>query len=154
MCQNQPSLFSSPQMLVFLKGFTEEDRTKRGPFIGVCLTNGLGEPTCLPALFEDHLVTEGELPRSVTRLQSALLSTFDISYFLWMGLYKLKKSRNKKRSDWHHPPKSPSKKMENSWQCTRIANVVNGKPIIMKVLPRQNLNIYLSNLCSIIQVNL
>ncbi|KAI0212583.1 hypothetical protein LSAT2_002471, partial [Lamellibrachia satsuma] len=72
-CQNQPSLLSFPQMLFFLKGFTEENRTKLGTVIGICVANGLGEPTCLPAVFKEHLLKESELPRSATRLQSALL---------------------------------------------------------------------------------
>lgn len=47
------------KLLLFLKGFTEEERTKLGTVIGICLANGLGESTCLPALFEEHVVKEG-----------------------------------------------------------------------------------------------
>ena len=50
----------SRQLLLFLKGFTEDERFKLGTVIGICLANGLGEPTCLPPLFEEHLVKEGK----------------------------------------------------------------------------------------------
>ena len=51
--------FFSPQLIVFLKGFTQEEREKLAIALGICLANGLGNPTCLQALFEDHLVKDG-----------------------------------------------------------------------------------------------
>ena len=69
-----------PSDAVLPEKFTEENRTKLGTVIGICLANGLGEPTCLPAVFKEHLLKESELPRSVTRLQSALLFPLSTSY--------------------------------------------------------------------------
>ena len=48
------------QLIVFLKGFTQEEREKLAIALGICLANGLGNPTCLQALFEDHLVKDGK----------------------------------------------------------------------------------------------
>ena len=46
---------------MFLKGFNVEERQKLGKIVGVCLSNGLGNPSCLCALFDDHLVKEGKI---------------------------------------------------------------------------------------------
>jgi len=48
------------QLIMFLKGFNEEERQKLGKIVGVCLSNCLGNPSCLCALFDDHLVKEGK----------------------------------------------------------------------------------------------
>ncbi|KAI0233970.1 Basic leucine zipper and W2 domain-containing protein 1 [Lamellibrachia satsuma] len=67
------------KLLLFLKGFTEEERIKLGTVIGICLANGLGEPTCLPALFEEHLVKEGLSLELATVLFRTWLKEKDMS---------------------------------------------------------------------------
>lgn len=47
------------KLILFLKGFSEQERAKLAKVVGICLANGLGSPTCLLPLFEDHLVKEG-----------------------------------------------------------------------------------------------
>lgn len=47
------------KLIMFLKGFNEEEREKLAMVVGICLANGLGTPACLIALYDDHLVKEG-----------------------------------------------------------------------------------------------
>jgi len=47
------------KLMVFLKGFSEEERQKVATMTGICLANSLGNPECLNTLFEEHLVKEG-----------------------------------------------------------------------------------------------
>lgn len=47
------------KLILFLKGFTEEERTKLAKVIGICLSNGLGSPSSLQQLFDAHLVKDG-----------------------------------------------------------------------------------------------
>jgi len=47
------------KLIMFLKGFSAEERQKLATTVGICLSNGLGNPACLDALFEEHLVKEG-----------------------------------------------------------------------------------------------
>jgi len=47
------------KVLVFQKGFTDNERTKLAIVTGQILANGLATPKVLTALFEDHLVKEG-----------------------------------------------------------------------------------------------
>lgn len=52
--------FFAFQLIIFLKGFDQEQRQKLATVMGICFANGLGNATCLQALFEDHLVKDGE----------------------------------------------------------------------------------------------
>ena len=54
---------------MFLKGFNEEERVKLGMVMGLCLANGLGNPSCLVALFDDHLVKEGTSTVRIKQIQ-------------------------------------------------------------------------------------
>jgi len=42
-----------------LKGFNETERQRLAQIVGITLANGLGSPTCLTTLFEEHLVKDG-----------------------------------------------------------------------------------------------
>jgi len=66
------------KLIVFLKGFEESERKKLGTVVGICLANGLGNPTCLNALFEDHLVKEGIAIQFASDLFAAWLQEKDI----------------------------------------------------------------------------
>ena len=45
---------------MFQKGFKDDERQKLAIVTGQILANGLSSPRVLGALFEDHLVKEGE----------------------------------------------------------------------------------------------
>jgi len=47
------------KILMFQKGFTEEERAKLATITGLILANGLATPRIILSLFEDHLVKEG-----------------------------------------------------------------------------------------------
>jgi hypothetical protein len=47
------------KLILFLKGFTDDERTKLAKVVGICLSNGLGSPACLTPLFDEHLVKDG-----------------------------------------------------------------------------------------------
>lgn len=47
------------QLLVFLKGFKENEQQKLAIILGIIFANGFCKPQVLTALFEDHLVKEG-----------------------------------------------------------------------------------------------
>ena len=47
------------QILMFQKGFTDEERSKLAVVTGIILANGLCTPKILQSLFEEHLVKEG-----------------------------------------------------------------------------------------------
>ncbi|GFO00381.1 basic leucine zipper and w2 domain-containing protein 1 [Plakobranchus ocellatus] len=47
------------KILLFQKGFSEEEREKLAKITGIILANGLCTPRILSSLFEDHLVKEG-----------------------------------------------------------------------------------------------
>ena len=65
--------------MLFLKGFTIEEREKLGTILGICLANGLGESTCLPVLLEEHLVKDGLSMDLVTVLFRAWIKEKDIN---------------------------------------------------------------------------
>ena len=48
------------KLIMFLKGFSLEERQKLAITMGICMSNGLGNPACLDSLFEEHLVKEGK----------------------------------------------------------------------------------------------
>lgn len=47
------------KLLIFLKGFNEDERCKLAMFYGITFANGLGNAACLSQLFEEHIVKEG-----------------------------------------------------------------------------------------------
>ncbi|ESO01408.1 hypothetical protein HELRODRAFT_82136 [Helobdella robusta] len=47
------------KLILFLKGFSIEEREKLAKVIGICLSNGLGSPASLLPLFDAHLVKDG-----------------------------------------------------------------------------------------------
>ena len=49
------------QLIIFLKGFGEDERRKLGTVTGICLANGMGNAVCLGCLFEDHLIKDGKI---------------------------------------------------------------------------------------------
>ena len=59
-CQITRLIFCSDfQILVFLKGFSEEERRKLAMITALFLANGLISAQSLNSLFEDHLIKEG-----------------------------------------------------------------------------------------------
>lgn len=58
-------MFWCLQLLLFLKGFTESDRTKLAMLTGILLANGNISAAILSSLFNENLVKEGtSLPAS------------------------------------------------------------------------------------------
>lgn len=47
------------QILVFLKGFKEDEQRKLATILGIIFANGFCKTQVLTALFEEHLVKEG-----------------------------------------------------------------------------------------------
>lgn len=58
--QDYLCLFWHFQILLFLKGFTEEERRKLAIITGIIMANGLASAKVLNPIFEEHLVKEGE----------------------------------------------------------------------------------------------
>lgn len=52
-------MFWCLQLLLFLKGFTESDRTKLAMLTGILLANGNISASILSSLFNENLVKEG-----------------------------------------------------------------------------------------------
>ena len=50
---------SDPQLLLFLKAFTETEQTKLAMLSGILLANGTLPATILTSLFTDNIVKEG-----------------------------------------------------------------------------------------------
>lgn len=68
------------KLIMFLKGFNEEERQKLAKIVGVCLSNGLGNPSCLCALFDDHLVKEGLSLDFITVVLQTWLAEKDLQH--------------------------------------------------------------------------
>lgn len=66
------------KLIMFMKGFSEDNRQKLGMVIGVCLANNLGNPTCLNKLFDDHLVKDGLAVEFMTQMLKTFLLEKDI----------------------------------------------------------------------------
>lgn len=66
------------KLIMFMKGFSEDERQKLGMVIGVCLANNLGNPTCLTKLFDDHLVKDGLAVEFMTVMLRTFLNEKDI----------------------------------------------------------------------------
>lgn len=66
------------KLIAFLKGFGVEERQKLAIVVGICLANGLGNPSCLSALYEEHLVKEGLSLDFATVMFDAWLKEKDI----------------------------------------------------------------------------
>ena len=56
-------LVAPPQLLLFLKGFTESERNKLAMLTGILLANGNISASILNSLFNENLVKEGERQR-------------------------------------------------------------------------------------------
>lgn len=67
------------KLIVFLKGFDEEQRRKLATVMGVCMAAGMGNASCLGILFEDHLVKDGLSLTFATDLFKAWLTEKDIN---------------------------------------------------------------------------
>jgi len=67
------------KLIMFLKGFTEEERSKLAKIVALCLANGLGDPSCLSLLYDDHLVKEGLSLDFLTELSRTWLSERDLA---------------------------------------------------------------------------
>lgn len=52
-------VFAPPQLLLFLKGFTESERNKLAMLTGILLANGNLSASILSSLFNENLVREG-----------------------------------------------------------------------------------------------
>lgn len=61
--------FVSPQLLLFLKGFTESERNKLAMLTGILLANGDISASILTSLYNENLVKEGEEPDLLVKLQ-------------------------------------------------------------------------------------
>jgi len=68
------------KLVVFLRGFQEEERTKLAKSYGISLANGLGNASCLNSLFEDHLVKDGISMTFATHLFKIWLELKDIQH--------------------------------------------------------------------------
>lgn len=75
----KPLVEETKKLIMFLKGFSEEERQKLAIFIGICLANSLGNPECLNTLFEEHLVKEGIALEFAIHLFRAWLEEKDMS---------------------------------------------------------------------------
>jgi len=68
------------KLIMFLKGFGEEERKKLGLIVGILLANGLGNASCLAQLFEDHLVKDGIALAFATDVFRAWLQEKDMKH--------------------------------------------------------------------------
>lgn len=57
--ENHIYVFGPPQLLLFLKGFTESERNKLAMLTGILLANGNLSASILSSLFNENLVKEG-----------------------------------------------------------------------------------------------
>lgn len=53
-------IISTPQLLLFLKGFTESERNKLAMLTGILLANGNISAAVIGSLFNENVVKEGE----------------------------------------------------------------------------------------------
>lgn len=69
---------SDPQLLLFLKAFTETEQTKLAMLSGILLANGTLPATILTSLFTDNIVKEGKFLYMIFFLTLVLIG--DVSY--------------------------------------------------------------------------
>lgn len=67
------------KILMFQKGFTDEERTKLAQISGILLANSLCTPKIMTSLFEDHLVKEGISSEFATKMFCTWLKEKDIN---------------------------------------------------------------------------
>jgi hypothetical protein len=67
------------KLILFLKGFDENQRRKLARIIGIFLANGLGNAECLSQLFQDHLVKDGLSMNFATEMFQAWLAEKDFN---------------------------------------------------------------------------
>ena len=87
MCVDMVTLL---QVLVFQKGFKDDERRKLAIVTGQILANALCTPRVLNALFEDHLVKEGGCHCSIsncTQPAAAVSLSVDLSNMSWQLEY-------------------------------------------------------------------
>lgn len=68
------------KLVVFLRGFQEDERAKMAKLYGISLANGLGNASCLSSLFEDHLVKDGLSVSFATDMFKIWLEMKDIQH--------------------------------------------------------------------------
>jgi len=68
------------KLVVFLRGFSEEERRKLATFYGISLANGLGNAECLAGLFEEHLVKDGIAITFASDIFTSWLKLKDINH--------------------------------------------------------------------------
>lgn len=74
-------MFCCLQLLLFLKGFTESDRTKLAMLTGILLANGNISASILSSLFNENLVKEGT-PLSASHVRLCVVFFFPKCFFL------------------------------------------------------------------------
>ena len=67
------------QLLLFLRGFSAQERQKLAHLMGISLASGLGNASCLNTLFEEHLVKEG--------INRYLFMNLLIELWNWLNFY-------------------------------------------------------------------
>jgi len=68
------------KLVVFLRGFSVEERRKLGTVYGISLANGLGNADCLAGLFEEHLVKDAISMSFATDVFTSWLKLKDINH--------------------------------------------------------------------------
>jgi len=68
------------KLIVFLRGFQEDERRKLAKLYGLSLANGLAHASCLNSLFEDHLVKDGLSMTFATHMFKTWLEFKDITH--------------------------------------------------------------------------
>lgn len=80
-CLHMPQIYiffslSGPQLLLFLKAFTETEQTKLAMLSGILLANGTLPATILTSLFTDNIVKEGNFLYLFSYLSSFIGDVF------------------------------------------------------------------------------
>ena len=74
----------SPQILVFLKGFKDDEQKKLAIELGIILANGFCKAQVLTSVFEEHLVKEGKNSSSRNSFKGITIISFKTNLLYYM----------------------------------------------------------------------
>lgn len=109
------------KILLFLKGFTEDQRNKLAIVTGIILANGMAPPTCLNKLSSDILIKEGIALQFLTKVFQSVVKEKD---FASLSSVIRKAELENKLMDFFPPNKQTQEMFEKHFNANGLDKLV------------------------------
>lgn len=120
------------KILLFLKGFTEDQRSKLAIVTGIILANGMAPPTSLTSLFNEILIKEGIALHFVTKVFQSIVKEKD---FNSLSSTLRKAELENKLLEFFPPNKQTQEMFEKHFNANGLEKLVEFRVSIPPYLP-------------------